>query len=166
MLPPGTRCVRSKMALFLRLWVTRHRYEQLRPFGRSGGDALRFHLRQLQALWSRVIACQKALGLEVASFHPREHFEAIYVVSGYAQREIESRSNTAIDAGGRWGEYLQHLRSLNHDINPFEFSDICAKCERSIDQLTGNLHEETGTNIIPMERTPFEMMRLGRAALF
>jgi hypothetical protein len=165
MLQPDARCVRSKMGLFLRLWVTRHRYEQLRPYGSNTQECLRFHLRQLQALWARVLSCQRALGLEISAFTPREHFEAVFIVSGYVQREVDSPRNAAFQLTARWRDYVKELESLSHDVNPFEFGEICTRCGRIVDELNGCLEKEED-KIIPMHPTPNPAFDLARAALF
>lgn len=128
MLPPGKRCVRSKMALFLRLWVVRHRYEQLRPFGRTADECLEFHLEQLRESWERVLACQRALGLEVRPFSPEERFEAIYIVSGYVDRALKEVREERPELGALWRAYLGLLDTLSHDGNPFEFGERCQDC--------------------------------------
>lgn len=128
MLPQGKRCVRSKMTLFLRLWVVRHRYEQLRPFGANPEESLEFHLEQLRECWTRVAACQKALGLEVQAFHPEDQFEAIYVVSGYVHRSLAEARSPHPELHTSWDAYLEIFGSLSHDANPYEFSDQSQRC--------------------------------------
>ena len=151
MLHPDARCVRAKMTLFMRLWMARYRYEQLRPFGNTPAETLRFHLRQLEIRWRRVTTFQKALGLEVQPFAPQDEFETIYIASAYAQRELESPRNTIIDCTDRWREYLFHLNSLSHEANPFDFSDICAQCHRAIQEINGTLDPDDG-KIIPLRQ--------------
>lgn len=155
MLHPDARCVRAKMALFVRLWLARHRYEQLRPFGSTSAENLRFHLRQIQFHWRRICEYQKALGLEVQPFAPQEHFETIYIASAYAQRELESPRNTILDSAGYWRQYVSRLNSLSHETNPFDFSDVCGYCHRLIQEINGTIESEDEMTI-PMRPNPID----------
>jgi hypothetical protein len=150
MLRPDARCVRSKLALFLRLWMVRHRYEQMRPFGNSSAESLRFHLRQLQLNWERVLEFQKVLGLDVVAFAPREQFESIYVISAYVERELGSKRNTIIDVTDLWREYARSFSALSHEINPFEFGEACARCCLVIQHL--NRQIEPDEKVVPFNQ--------------
>src|SRR5687768_14755510 len=94
MLRPDDRTVRGKLQLYLRLWMARQKYEQLRPFGDTSADRIRFHLEQLRACWEQVINFQQALGMEVVRFSPTDKFEFIYVITSFVERDLSHRSNT------------------------------------------------------------------------
>ena len=153
-LHPDARCVRSKMSLFVRLWIARYRYEQQRPFGGTPAECLQFHLQQLGECWERVVHFQKAIGLEVIPFAPREQFETIYLVSGYVQREFESADNCIIEGMDIWQEYARLLGMLSHQLNPFDFGEKCTQCSALIRRLakTGEPQEK----IIPLRPHPLE----------
>ena len=148
MLPLNERCVRSKLALFLRLWMARHRYEQGRPFGSGSAECIRYHLNRLRQCWDRVAGFQRALGLDVVSFEPREQFEIIAIASAYVQRELDSPQNTIIDIADAWREYTRLLDGLSHQMNRYDFSDACARCQQIIARLNDRAQNEN--NIIPL----------------
>lgn len=159
MLPSGRRCVRSKVALFLRLWVVRHRYDQLGPFGEDAEERLLYHLEQLRESWERIASCQRALGLEVRPFAPEEQFEAIYVVSGYAQRALNDPQNERPDLLPAWRNYLAVVNALSHEMNPFDFSDRCQRCLEEIRSMVESLKSGVHNGgsepapVIPFHRT-------------
>ncbi len=148
MIPPSERSVRGKLQLFLRLWVARQRYEQLRPFGDTAADRTRFHLEQLTACWNNVIELQRALGLEVQHFNPQDKFELIYVITAFADREINHPSNTILDIKPRWSAYQFALTRLTYELNPYDFCDACSRCYKLL--LDMFLPAPDEAEIIPM----------------
>ena len=149
MLPPGERCVRGKLQLFLRLWVARQKYETLKPFGTSPTRRLRFHLEQLHACWSHVIEVQKALAMEIEHFTPRDKFELIYVISAFVDRELTDKHSALIGVQARWSAYQHALRRLSFDSNRYDFADACARC-----------HQVTSDMTVPEGPTPAEIIPL------
>src|SRR5688572_28155806 len=123
MLAPGERSVRGKLQLFLRLWVARQRYEQLRPFGDTSAQRIRFHLEQLTACWNYIVESQRTLGLEVMLFSPQDKFELVYVITAFADREVNHASNTILNLKPGWTAYQSALARLSHDLNPYDFCD-------------------------------------------
>jgi hypothetical protein len=148
MLAPSERCVRAKLQLFLRLWMARQKYEQLRPFGDSSARRIRFHLQQLCACWDKVLESQRALGMEVIHFGPRDKFELIYVITAFVDRELRHPENTILDLHGRWNAYHQALNKLSYDLNPYDFADACSRCQKLIAEMI--LPPEPETEVIPM----------------
>jgi hypothetical protein len=135
MIPPRDRSVKAKLQLFLRLWVARQRYEQLRPFGNTSAERIRFHIEQLGGCWDHVVEFQRALGLEVLPFLPRDKFEYIYVISAFVDREVNHPSNTILDIHGRWNAYQYALGRLSHSLNPYDFCDACSRCRKLVAEL-------------------------------
>lgn len=150
MLRPDDRTVRQKLQLFLRLWVARQKYEQLRPFGDTCADRTRFHLEQLRACWEHVIEAQRALGLEVMHFHPTEKFEMIYVVTAFVEREVLHSSNTILELPQRWHAYQQALRKLSYHLNPYDFSDACSRCHNIVRDIILPPPPDPLAGIIPL----------------
>ena len=150
MLAPDERSVRGKLQLFLRLWVARQKYEQLRPFGDTAAQRTRFHLEQLTGCWNHVIEFQRALGLEVMQFNPKDKFELIYVITAFADREINHSSNTILDMPSRWKAYQFALDRLTYDLNPYDFCDACSRCYKLLLDLF--LPPAEQAEIIPMPR--------------
>jgi hypothetical protein len=148
MLAPSERSVRGKLQLFLRLWVARQKYEQLRPFGETTAQKVRFHLDQLLACWNHVLEFQRALGLEVMHFSPREKFELIYVITAFADREINHPSNTILDIRARWAAYQFALSKLSYGLNPYDFCDGCSRCYKLLLDLF--LPPAEDAEVIPM----------------
>lgn len=148
MLAPNERSVRAKLQLFLRLWVARQKYEQLRPFGETSARRIRFHLEQLTGCWNHVVEFQRALGLEVLHFHPQEKFELIYVITAFAEREINHPSNTILDIQSRWSAYQFALGKLSYGLNPYDFCDASSRCYKLLLDLFLPPAEEA--EIIPM----------------
>jgi hypothetical protein len=148
MLAPDERSVRGKLQLFLRLWVARQRYEALRPFGETAAQRTRFHLEQLTACWNHVIESQRALGLEVLHFNPRDKFELIHVITAFADREINHSSNTILDIKGRWSAYQFAFDRLSYELNPYDFCDACSRCYKLLLDLF--LPPADHAEIIPM----------------
>src|SRR3954466_4201373 len=104
-LAPNERCVSAKLQLFLRLWVVRQKYEHISPDEGKNGERIRFHLSYLKVCWSKVVEFQKAIGLEILPFMPREEFELIYVISALIEHELQTPRNTIVDSMGRWRNY-------------------------------------------------------------
>ena len=148
LLAPSERSVRGKLQLFLRLWVARQRYEQLRPFGETAAQRTRFHLEQLTACWNHVIESQRALGMEVMHFNPREKFELIHVITAFADREVNHPSNTILNIKGRWSAYQFALDRLSHELNPYDFCDACSRCYKLLLDLFLPASEDA--EVIPM----------------
>lgn len=148
MLAPSERCVRTKLQLFLRLWMARQKYEQLRPFGDTSAKRIRFHLEQLCACWEHVLEFQRALGMEVIPFGPRDKFELIYVVTAFIDRELRHPENTILDIHGRWDAYQHAMEKLSHELNPYDFADACSRCQKIIAEII--LPPEPDSQIIPM----------------
>lgn len=148
MLAPDERSVRGKLQLFLRLWVARQRYEQLRPFGNTAAERTRFHLEQLTGCWNQVIEFQRALGMEVLHFNPKDKFELIYVITAFADREVNHPSNTILDIKARWKAYRFALDRLKHELNPYDFCDACSRCYKLLLDLF--LPPAEQAEIIPM----------------
>jgi hypothetical protein len=150
MLSPADRCVRAKMQLFLRLWIARQKYEGLRPFGSTTAQRLRFHLTRLEECWSRVVAFQKALGLDIVLFAPHDQFELIYLISAFVERELRQADCAVLDATDKWRAYQSALNKLSHDLNPYDFAEISLRCCTVIQTLNSPVVEPA--EIIPMER--------------
>lgn len=158
MLAPSERCVRSKLQLFLRLWVARQKYEGLRPFGgETSAKRVRFHLEQLQACWDRVVEVQKSLSSEIEHFSPMDKFEFIYVISAYIDRELTHKDNTLIGLQAKWSAYQVALRRLNYEMNRFDFADRCQRCQAIVLDLNTPAEPEAA------EIIPFIPHRLARA---
>ena len=151
MLAPSERCVRSKLQLFLRLWVARQKYESLRPYGDSPAKRIRFHLEQLQGCWDHVLEVQRALGMEVDHFTPTEKFELIYVITAFIDRELNQPSNTLIGVQARWSAYQLALRRLNCQMNRYDFADACVRCHQVITDLR-TPEGPTEAEVIPMPK--------------
>ncbi|HEV8542695.1 MAG TPA: hypothetical protein VGR78_09925 [Verrucomicrobiae bacterium] len=149
-LAPSERCVSAKLQLFLRLWKARQKYEHLGPFGGSGPDRIRFHLSYLKICWAKVIEFQRAIGLEIIHFMPRDQFEMIYVVSAFIDRELNAPQNTVLDVGGKWQIYQTALRRLSYDLNPFDFGETCSHCAEQIRSLC----EPRAMQIAPLALPP------------
>jgi hypothetical protein len=151
-LAPHERCVRAKLQFFLRLWVARQKYEHLRPFGETARARLEFHRCHLEDCWSKVVKFQRVLALESAYFAPREHFELIYIVTAFIDRELASAVETHAPANplegtgfsAEWPAYKATLQKLGHHLNPFEFGEICARCWGMIEELKQNPFEPPG----------------------
>jgi hypothetical protein len=126
MLPPNQRCVRAKLQLFLRLWVARQKYEQLRPYGKTAAARIRFHLAHLEYGWSRIVEFQRVLGLEMAHFCPSDQFETVYVI--FVERELADPDNAMVTLTEKWKAYQAALRKLSYDLNPYEFGETCSRC--------------------------------------
>ena len=163
-LSPSERCVRSKLQLFMRLWVTRQRYENLRPYGSTCAERIGFHLRQLDACWTRIVEFQKVLGLDVALFHPRDQFEQVYVVSAFVDRELANPENSLLDFAPAWRSYQQALGHLSHELNPFEFGETCTRIHRVIRSLT-NPETEPAELIRLEERDLARLHGMGQGTL-
>jgi hypothetical protein len=149
MLAPSERCVRSKLQLFLRLWVARQKYEGLRPFGgETSAKKIRFHLEQLQACWEQVVEVQKSLSMEVDHFTPMDKFELIYVISAFIERELHQKNNTLIGLQAKWSAYQVALRRLNYEMNRFDFADRCRRCHAIIVDMS-TPEEPQPAEIIP-----------------
>jgi hypothetical protein len=149
MLAPSERCVRSKLQLFLRLWVARQKYEGLRPFGgESSAKKIRFHLEQLQACWDHVVEVHKSLSMEVEHFTPMDKFEFIYVISAFIDRELHQKNNTLIGFQAKWSAYQVALRRLNYEMNRFDFADRCRHCHEIIVDMS-KPEEPQAAEIIP-----------------
>jgi hypothetical protein len=158
MLAPRERGVRSKLQLFLRLWVARQKYEGLRPFGgESSARKIRFHLEQLQACWDHVVEVQKSLAMEVEHFSPMDKFELIYVISAFIDRELTHKDNTLIGLQAKWSAYQVALRRLNYEMNQYDFADRCQRCQAIIADLCKPEEPEAA------EIIPFLPQRLARA---
>ena len=149
MLAPRERGVRSKLQLFLRLWVARQKYEGLRPFGgETSAKRIRFHLEQLQACWDHVVEVQKSLAMEVEHFTPMDKFELIYVISAFIDRELTNKDNTLIGLQAKWSAYQVALRRLNYEMNGYDFADRCQRChEIIVDMCTAP--EPEAAEVIP-----------------
>jgi hypothetical protein len=152
MLRPDDRTVRGKLQLYLRLWMARQKYEQLRPFGDTSADRIRFHLEQLRACWDQVISFQQALGMEVVRFSPTDKFEFIYVITSFVERDLSHRSNTILNLPGRWKAYQDALKRLNHGLNPYDFADACARCHKLILEITTPSASDTSVDLIRLPR--------------
>lgn len=100
-----------------------------------------FHLRQLEACWNRVTAFQKVLGLESGQFLPRDQFELIHIASGFVERELAETDDVSTEltvcAAFRelWARYQTTLDRLSHDLNPFDFSETCLRCESLLERM-------------------------------
>jgi hypothetical protein len=138
------------LQLFLRLWVARQKYEDLRPYGETSAERIRFHLSRLHACWGQVAAYQQALGLEIAHFAPADQFELIYVIGAFVDRELQSGQNTILDIQGSWMAYFDSLRMLSYQINPYEFAETCSRCLRIISALAGPAGAPA--ELIPLEQ--------------
>ena len=149
MLAPSERSVRGKLQLFLRLWVARQKYESLRPYGDTSARRVRFHLEQLQACWDQVVEFQRALGMEVEHFNPTDKFELIYVISAFVDRELNQRENTLIGVQARWSAYQQALRKLSFQMNGYDFTDACIRCQQIIIDLR-TPERPTEAEVIPL----------------
>jgi hypothetical protein len=147
-LAPRDRTIRGNLLLFLRLRVVRQSYDSLRPFGDTPSERARFHLAELQDCWAKVVEFQRVLGLEDAYFTPREQFEKIYVISAFAERELQGKDNTVLDFAGSWQLYRTNLEKLSHDLNPFEFTELCSRCFRALQEFTRP--SAPPTNLIPL----------------
>jgi hypothetical protein len=155
-LAPNERSVRGKIQLFLRLWIARQKYEQLRPFGTSSGARLRFHLAHLEYSWSRVVNFQKVLGLDTSQFLPREQFETIYIVSAFASRELRANLCATDRWREKWFAYEKRLSALSHDLNPFDFGEACLHCSRAIQELANPETPPEADPPIPLARRETE----------
>lgn len=162
MLHPNDRCVRAKLQLFLRLWVARQKYEHLTPHGKTATERFRFHLAHLESCWSKVVEFQRVLGLEAVHFAPRDQFEKIYVVSAYADREMQDPQNTVVDVHSTWAIYRDTLGRLSHSLNPFEFGEACSHCYRNILELNRPPAQPPG-NVIPLDAAQLSQLE-GRPA--
>ena len=148
MIAPNERCVRARLQLFLRLWMARQKYEQLRPFGDSSVRRVWFHLKQLHACWDHVIEFQRTLGLEVFHFTPRDKFEWIYIINGFVERELRHPENTILEMNARWNTYQAAVNRLSFDLNPYDFCDACSRARKIIADLV--LPPDPDSQIIPM----------------
>jgi hypothetical protein len=107
-----------------------------------------FHLRQLEACWSRVTAFQKVLGLESGNFLPLDQFELIHIASGFVERELagaDANTELAVTAAFRelWARYETTLDRLSHDLNPFDFSETCLRCQSLLERMAHGGMEES-----------------------
>lgn len=159
MLAPSERCVRGKLQLFLRLWVARQKYESLRPFGDTPAKRMRFHLKQLQGCWDHVVEFQKALAMEVEHFLPTDKFELIYVISAFVDRELNHKESALIGVQAKWSAYQQALRRLSYQMNRYDFSDACARCQQLITDLA------TPDEFEPAEVIPLTPRNFGQPTL-
>lgn len=156
MLAPGERSVRGKLQLFLRLWVARQKYEGLRPYGDKPSQRVRFHLEQLGACWDQVVEFQKALGMEVEHFAPRDKFELIYVITAFVDRELNEKSNTLIGVQAKWSAFQFALRKLHYQMNRYDFADACLRCQQIITDMQKPYEPE------PAEIIPFRLQQLAK----
>lgn len=149
MLAPRERGVRSKLQLFLRLWVARQKYEGLRPFGgETSAKKIRFHLQQLQACWDHVVEVHKSLSMEVEHFTPMDKFVMIYVVSAFIERELTNKDNTLIGLQAKWSAYQVALRRLNYEMNRYDFADRCQRCHEIVADMC-KVPEPEAAEVIP-----------------
>jgi hypothetical protein len=136
--------------------MTRQKYGLAGRAGDTSAERVRFHLRQLESAWSRVVEFQKVLGLEVVHFVPREQFETIYIVSRLIEDELEDEKNTILDIRAKWDRYRSLLNRLDHHLNPFEFGEVSGHCAAIVRELARPVVAQEPPVPMPQTKLPIE----------
>ncbi|MGN6387343.1 MAG: hypothetical protein ACTHMT_14010 [Verrucomicrobiota bacterium] len=141
-----------------KLWIQKQETQRQANTLKNDGERIQFYLSQLSTMWGRVIQFQRAIGLEASYFNPFKDFLKIFALTSQLEKLVSTGHFTFIDMTENWELYLSCVRSLGHDLNPFDFNDRSMRCFSYIEQLNGCRAEQ--------ETIPLEDRDLARLAGF
>ena len=160
LLPPQNRTLRERILQHFRLLRRRFSYHRNCPTSLPTHQRLRLHFTYLQLYWSKITELQHAVGLEAAYFCPLDQFELIVLVTRMAERDMK---RTVLPFGkimDNWKDYLATFNSLSYDINPYEFSERCSRCEA----LLEDINNPTSADGSPIKMDTAHFFRLAGAS--